>query len=292
MVNETLKNYSAIIEKHLESLLPQRKCRYSKVIDAMRYSLMLGGKRLRPVLTLEFCKLVSGSFENALNVACALEMIHTYSLIHDDLPCMDDDDLRRGKPSCHVAFGEANALLAGDGLLTFAFETALSSKNVLPEHLVLATKTLANLAGVDGMIGGQVIDLESEGKRVDFDTIKETYALKTGALICAAAKLGSIVGGASEKQIEAAENYAANIGLAFQIVDDILDITSTAEELGKNIGSDQKAQKSTYVSYVGLEKSRETVDKLTLSAVEALDAFGGDTEFLRQFALMLKDRRK
>lgn len=291
-VNEILNNYCNEIEEHLNLVLPESGEEYKSVINAMRYSLMLGGKRLRPVLLLEFCRLVCGEYKKALNFACALEMIHTYSLIHDDLPCMDDDEMRRGKPSCHIAFSESTALLAGDGLLTYAFETALTEDSVEADKKVKAANVLANLSGIHGMIGGQVIDLESEGKNADFKTIEKMYSLKTGALIRAAANIGCIIGGATKEQLNAADIYAKNIGLAFQIVDDILDITSTSEELGKKVGSDSKLQKSTYVSYYGLEESQKLVEELTSKAILALDSFNGDKTFLIELAKMLQHRRK
>ena len=229
----------------------------------------------------------------AMPFACAIEMIHTYSLIHDDLPCMDNDDLRRGKPTNHKVYGEATALLAGNGLLTLAFETALSKKAVELngyEKCALAAKILALYAGVDGMLGGQMIDLESEGKSVCVDHLKEMDNKKTGALMIASCKLGCISAGATKEQLEAACSYAANIGLAFQIIDDILDITSSTETLGKPVGSDDENEKSTYAALLGIEECKRLSAELTENAVKALDIFENNTEKLKNFAYYLLNR--
>ena len=261
------------------------------MLNAMAYSLKNGGKRIRPMLTLEFCRVCGGNPEAAIPFALGVEMIHTYSLIHDDLPCMDDDDMRRGKPSSHKVFGEANALLAGDGLLTLAFETVLSAKDVSFEAKAKAGLELAKAAGCSGMIAGQVMDLANEGKTVGIDDIRNTDRLKTGELIKVAALLGCIVANADDEKIKAAEKYCNNIGLAFQIVDDILDVTSDAETLGKPIGSDSENKKSTYVSLLGLEESQAFADRLTAEAKAALDIFGGEGEFLSQLADKLLGRK-
>jgi len=260
------------------------------MLDAMGYSLENGGKRIRPVLTLEFCRVCGGDYKTAIPFAVALEMIHTYSLIHDDLPCMDNDDVRRGKPSSHKVYGEANALLAGDGLLTLAFETALSA-DVDAEKKSKAALELAKAAGVSGMIGGQVMDLSNEQKAASLDEIILTEKLKTGALIKAAAVLGCIIAGATEAQINAAQTYCENIGLAFQIVDDILDVTGDEAMLGKPIGSDSGNGKSTFVSLLGLEKSAEYARELTAKAKSALNIFGDEGEFLSELADKLSERK-
>ncbi|MCQ2480109.1 MAG: polyprenyl synthetase family protein [Clostridia bacterium] len=280
-------NYVEIVNKALEEFLPKGD---DVVSQAMRYSVRNGGKRIRPVLVLEFCSLCGGDPMLALPYACALEMIHTYSLIHDDLPCMDDDDFRRGKPSCHVAFGEANALLAGDGLLTLAFETAAKS-TLSADKTVKAVSQLAKAAGVCGMIGGQVMDLENEGKSVGVDVLEKTDALKTGELIRVACVLGCISAGADDEKIKSAEKYAKDIGLAFQIVDDILDVTGDEKALGKPIGSDADNEKSTYVSALGLDGSAKKVDLLTERAKDALKSFDGDTAFLCDFADKMAKRK-
>lgn len=263
------------------------------VADAMRYSIQNGGKRIRPMLTLEFCRVCGGDPQTALPFACAVEMIHTYSLIHDDLPCMDNDDLRRGKPSCHKQFGESYALLAGDGLLTLAFETLTKAKGIPPQDIVRAVQILSDFAGVNGMIGGQVIDLLSEEKQVDYETLQCIDKLKTGALIKSAVLLGCIAAGVQDESIlSAAGTYAENIGFAFQVVDDILDITSDTDTLGKPVGSDAKNAKSTFVSLLGLEECKLLTNRLTENAVQALKVLPNDTEFLEMLANQLAVRRK
>lgn len=264
------------IEQKLEAYVPKTNALYHRLLEAMRYSLLDGGKRIRPLLVLEFCRLCGGEPQKALPFACALEMVHTYSLIHDDLPCMDNDDIRRGRPSNHKAFGEDLALLAGDALLTLAFETMLSPESIIQagaDRAAQAAGTLACAAGAHGMVGGQVIDLASEGQQVPLETLQIMDECKTGALILAAAEMGCILAGANEQQKQAAKQYASAIGLAFQIVDDILDVTGTTEDLGKKAGSDADNQKSTYVTLMGLEKARQTVQDLTKQAIRALDIF-------------------
>ena len=287
-----LDEYISLVNDALSSALPA--CEYHEpiVLDAMKYSLMNGGKRIRPVLTLEFCRLCGGKIEDALPFACAIEMIHTYSLIHDDLPCMDNDSMRRGKPSCHVEYGESYALLAGDALLTYAFEYALNSSFGAsnPKAALEAVKILAGLAGVSGMIGGQVVDLKSEGKNVGLDVLRTMDSLKTGALIKAAALMGTVIGGGNEEQKKAAVQYAENLGQAFQIVDDILDVTADEAELGKPVGSDKESGKSTYVSLLGLDRSQQIADELTEKAVRALELFD-DTQFLAELAERLASRK-
>ncbi len=260
------------------------------MLEAMEYSLGNGGKRIRPMLTLEFCRVCGGDYKSALPFALGVEMIHTYSLIHDDLPCMDNDDMRRGKPSSHKKFGEANALLAGDSLLTLAFETVLSA-DLSAEKKVKAGLALAKAAGCSGMIAGQVMDLANEGKAVGYDAVRETDRRKTGELIKVACVLGCIAAGADEEKIKAAEKYSENIGLAFQIVDDILDVTSDEATLGKPIGSDSENEKSTYVSLLGLEKSAEFANELTVQAKAALNIFGCEGEFLSVLADKLCERK-
>lgn len=281
-----MKKYIDLINSALEEYLPKSDDIVSR---AMRYSIENGGKRVRPSLMLGFCELCGGDVKKTLPLACALEMIHTYSLIHDDLPCMDDDDFRRGKPSCHVQFGYEYALLAGDALLTLAFETAMKSE-LSPEITVAAAKELAAAAGCAGMVGGQVMDLQNEGRQVSLEEIKKTDALKTGELIRAACVLGCMAAGRNDK-IPYAEEYAACEGLAFQIVDDILDVTSDTETLGKPVGSDDENEKCTYVSLLGLEKSKDIVSELTEKAKKTLEGFDGDTEPLRSFADSMEKRK-
>ncbi len=289
MVEKTLKNYLVLIEDFLNSSI-EKSCYDEEIVaDAMRYSLQNGGKRIRPVLVLEFCRLCGGDVQKALPFAAAIEMIHTYSLIHDDLPCMDDDDMRRGKPSCHKKFGEEYALLAGDGLLTLAFEM-LTRAELSDRQKVQAVKALSTHAGYQGMIGGQTVDLMSEGKAIDLDRLRTMDNLKTGKLINCAALLGCIAADADSKKTEASQVYTNAIGLAFQIVDDILDVTSTAEKLGKPIGSDSEKEKSTYVSILGIEKSKQYAEELTCEATQSLDCFGDEGEFLKKLAFNLLER--
>ncbi len=238
------------------------------VFQAMRHSLLDAGKRLRAALVLEFGRMSGADPQGAMALACAVEMVHAYSLIHDDLPCMDNDDFRRGKPSCHKAFGEANALLAGDGLLTMAFETVASAG--LPEPARMeAVLALSRAAGARGMIGGQVIDLESEGKQISAQRLDTLYALKTGALLRAAAALGCIAGNAPQEVRSAADAYAAAYGLAFQITDDILDVVGDAEKLGKPVGSDGQNQKTTYTTLFGIDGARQRAAEQIQKAVQS-----------------------
>ena len=281
-----MDKYLDQINEALISFLPESD---DVVSQAMRYSIENGGKRVRPSLVLAFCELNGGDINKAMPLACALEMIHTYSLIHDDLPCMDDDDFRRGKPSCHVKFGYEYALLAGDALLTLAFETALKAE--LPATLVVkAVKELAVASGWAGMVGGQVIDLQNEGKKVNIEDVVRMYNLKTGELIRVACVIGCITAGALD-MIPYATVYAHNVGLSFQIVDDILDITSDSQTLGKPVGSDELNEKCTYVSLRGIDESRQVVSVLTEEAKTVLGNFKGDASALIDFAEKLEKRK-
>lgn len=295
MFSEKMEFYKCKTEDFLVSCIPDNPIEEEQEIlfDAMRYSLSDGGKRIRPVLTLAFCEACGGDYRNALPFAGAIEMIHSYSLVHDDLPCMDDDDMRRGKPSCHKKYGESNALLAGDALFTLAFETALSENisSVPPERVIKAAGVLAHYAGACGMVGGQIIDLMSETKRNGLEKLKVMDSLKTGALIKAASEMGCIVAGASEEQLKAAKIFSESIGLAFQIQDDILDVTSSSEELGKPVGSDVENEKSTYVALLGLDESAKLVKELTKEAQNSLNVFGEKGEFLKELASVLSNRR-
>ena len=287
-----LKSYAGLVEDRLQSILND----YSDVPDilkeAMSYSLNAGGKRIRPAIMLEFYRILGGNISDILNFACAIEMIHTYSLIHDDLPCVDDDDMRRGKPSCHIAFGEANALLAGDALLTLGFETAACiSSNVDPFRAIKAVSALSKAAGMSGMIGGQVLDLESEGKDITKEQLDLIHKGKTAALIKVSAEIACIIAGASDIQTDAALNYCEYIGRAFQIRDDILDIISSEGVLGKPIGSDNAQHKNTYVSFIGLEKAQKETLHLTEQALTCLEAFH-ETGNLKDLAILLATRNK
>ncbi len=288
----TLSEYAAIINDYIKNVVPLCDFDEPVVHEAMNYSLAIGGKRIRPVLVLEFCRVCGGDIYKALPFAAALEMIHTYSLIHDDLPCMDNDDMRRGQPACHIKFGYEYALLAGDGLLTHAFSTIADSELAFekPDIAIKAVSVLAKCAGANGMIGGQVIDLKNENRFAPVEVLERMDKLKTGALIKCAAMLGCICAEASETKLNAAVRYAENIGLAFQIVDDILDATGDAVSLGKPVGSDKESGKSTYYSLLGAEASRKYADKLTDEAVSALDIFEDEAEFLKELALLLSKR--
>lgn len=295
-VDRKIREYAEYINEKVDEYISSEKfsgresCGLDIMLEAMAYSLKNGGKRIRPLLTLEFCRICGGDYEKAFPFALGAEMIHTYSLIHDDLPCMDDDDMRRGKPSSHKVFGEANALLAGDALLTYAFETVLSAPDMSGEKKAAAGLALAKAAGCSGMIAGQVMDLANEEKAAALEEIRATDRLKTGEMIKVSALMGCIAAGADEERIKAAEKYCECVGLAFQIVDDILDVTSDAETLGKPIGSDAQNGKSTYVSLLGLEKSAELANNLTVEAKSALDIFGDEGEFLSKLADKLLER--
>ncbi len=244
----------------------------ASLLDSERYSLFAGGKRIRPALTLEFCKLFGGEECAAIPFACAVEMIHTYSLIHDDLPCMDDDDLRRGKPTNHKVFGETIALLAGDSLLTGAFEIAASNTEAGADVSAMAVAYLANCAGRYGMIGGQVMDIEGEKRKLTLDELLKLHSLKTGALISAACVMGALAAGVrlDDKAMKDVITYAENIGLAFQIVDDILDCTGDEATLGKRVGTDAQHEKNTFMSFYSLEEAQFYADRLTQDAIDAV----------------------
>ncbi len=284
-----LTDDQALIESALKACFADREP-MSNLYDSMTYSLLAGGKRIRPVLTLEVCRMCGGDPALALPFACAVEMIHTYSLIHDDLPCMDDDDLRRGKPTNHKVYGEATAVLAGDALLTAAFETALEGSAGLPaDRVVAAAACLAQAAGARGMVGGQVLDMAAEGRAVDRWDVEHLQRLKTGALLCAAAEMGCIVAGGGELARAAVCKYARKLGLAFQVRDDMLDVEGDPETLGKPVGSDQANEKTTFVSLLGMDGCRELVERLTEEAVEALGGFE-EAGFLTWLARALAGR--
>ena len=280
VLNEKIEYIETLLNKYM----PKEQGYQKTIIEAMNYSLKAGGKRLRPILTLESCKIVGGNEEEAIPFAIAIEMIHTYSLIHDDLPALDNDDLRRGKPTNHKVFGEGMATLAGDALLNYAFELMLSSsidKKDSNKYLK-AINEVAKHAGIYGMIGGQVVDVESENKIIDKDKLDFIHLNKTAAMIVACMKAGAIVGGASEEQLEKVTKYGRNIGLSFQIVGDILDITGDEDKLGKPIGSDIENHKSTYPSLLGLEKSRKIARQLIEEAKSSIDGLSSEIDFLNQ----------
>ena len=289
--DERYKAYLELLEPALKSCFgSERGYEFDGLLDAMDYSLTAGGKRIRPVLTLEFARLNGLEPERALPVACAVEMLHTYSLIHDDLPCIDDDDLRRGKPTNHKVFGESTAVLAGDALQAEAFGTILRSP--LPvEARADCAEILAGAAGVDGICGGQFMDLSAEGHALSAEELRSLQGRKTGALLAGACMLGAAAAGAGEKAVETAGQYGAELGAAFQIRDDMLDVMSTESELGKPIGSDKRDRKSTFMSLYGEEKCARMVHEITEAACRTVrDA---DTDgFLTELARRLADRRK
>ena len=264
----------------------------SRLAEAMRYSLMAGGKRLRPHLCIAATEAVRGSLETALPAACALEMIHTYSLIHDDLPAMDDDELRRGKPTCHVAFDEATAILAGDALLTLAFHVLASMPAVLPERCLAVIRIIAAAAGPGGMVEGQMLDMASEGRRLTPEELKNLHTLKTGAMIEAALVCGAVVTGGSRTQIDAVREYGKAIGLAFQVVDDILNVEGDPAVMGKAAGTDRVHRKNSYPDLWGLEKSKEFAQNLIQMAIQAIADFDAGADALRALAHYVVDRQK
>ncbi|MCH5353080.1 MAG: polyprenyl synthetase family protein [Acutalibacter sp.] len=290
MWTDTLTRYQEMIETSLRQYMPEASPDdpAGKVTEAMRYSLLCGGKRIRPVLTLAFCELCGGDPELALPFACAVEMVHTYSLIHDDMPCMDNDDMRRGKPTNHKVYGEDMALLAGDGLLTKAFETALSAEE--KETAANAALVLARCAGEKGMVGGQCIDLRTEGKEADLSLLVTMDMGKTVALISAACRMGCIAAHSGKTMEKAAEQYATGLGMAFQIRDDILDVQGDPQKLGKNVGMDAAMNKRNYVSLLGVEEAQKLVQDYTERALESLKTFPGDTDFLQRLAKSLVKR--
>lgn len=297
-----IKNKAKLIDEIIDSYLPSEEGEAKTVKEAMNYSIHVGGKRLRPMLMMEVYKLFGGCDDDSqIAKSCvapfmaAIEMIHTYSLCHDDLPAMDNDEYRRGKKSTHAMFGEAMGILAGDALLNYAFETALKAFDIvgsadLPK-VVRAMKVLADRAGINGMIGGQVVDIESENVPVSLDTILYIHENKTAAMIESSMMIGGILAGASYEEIEALKGIASDVGLAFQIRDDILDITSTSEVLGKPIGSDEKNGKTTYVSLLGQEKAEVDVKSISMRAVGNLDSLGKSNDFLRELIISLTDRK-
>ncbi|MCL2458866.1 MAG: polyprenyl synthetase family protein [Desulfobulbus sp.] len=285
------------VEDRLAALMLEPIGAFAQHIEAMRYSLFAGGKRIRPVLCLAGAEAVDSgeqTRQRALPVACALECIHTYSLIHDDLPAMDDDDLRRGKPTNHTVFGEAAAILAGDGLLTFAFELLSGATSAaLPDSArIRIIRTIARAAGPLGMVGGQSLDMIYEGQQVGYEELRRIHRSKTGALITASVACGAMVAGAGEDQEAALKTYGDHVGLAFQIVDDLLDIEATTAELGKSAGSDTKADKVTYPSLFGVETSRIMAREAVQEAIAALAAFDHQADPLRALARYIVDRRK
>ena len=283
------REYREFTEEYLKNIYPQfRSEPQGELFDAMEYSLLAGGKRLRPIFVLDFCRMCGGDWRKAAPFAAAMEMIHTYSLIHDDLPCMDNDDFRRGRPTNHKVYGETMAILAGDGLLTDAFMLASSAELPDPAQMGLAIGVLAQNAGSLGMVGGQVLDIQSETRELTEQEVIDIQSRKTGGLINAACVLGVIAGGGDEKKIEAAATFAGALGMAFQIRDDMLDVIGTQEEMGKGVGTDET--KNTFVKLYGLEKCEDLVQKYTAVAIDALNIFEDNT-YMTALAKSLTDRR-
>ena len=288
--DQQLQTYKQFIESYLKDFYsrfsgePQKK-----LFDAMQYSLFAGGKRIRPILTMEFCRMCCGDYRKAAPFAGAIEMIQTYSLIHDDLPCMDNDDFRRGIPTNHKVYGEGTAVLAGDALLTDAFMLASSATLDKPENVALAIGILAHNTGSRGMVGGQMLDIDSESRELTEQEVFHIHSRKTVALINASCVLGVIAGGGNEAQMQAASQFASGLGMAFQIRDDILDVIGYAAELGKPVGTDEK--KNTFVRLYGLKRCDDMVKRYTQMAIDALDAFE-DADFLKEMALKLTSRTK
>ncbi len=268
-------------EEALRGYLQHLQCPVPGLIEAMEYSLFAGGKRLRPALVLGSAELFNGNFQKVMPSACAIEMIHTYSLIHDDLPALDNDDFRRGKPTLHKVYGEAVALLAGDGLLTLAFELLASTGNAE------VVSEVAHSAGVNGMVGGQYLDIQSEGKIVSLETLQEIHRKKTGALICVSLRCGALLSNASSEGLTTITEYGKHLGLAFQIVDDILNVTGDEKTLGKPVGSDKEHKKSTYPALLGLEQAQKLALEQTNKAISTLDCFGEKAEIFRQLAMYI-----
>ena len=292
MFKEVWKQKIKLIEADLVKELRRTQSLDENLMRAMEYSLMAGGKRLRPILLMAAADSVGKSGEKFITVAAALEMIHTYSLIHDDLPAMDNDDYRRGKLTNHKVFGEAMAILAGDALLTLAFEVVLRQKDVPPDILLTVLREISIAAGSAGMVGGQAIDLHSEGVQIDLTTLRLMHLGKTGALFKAAIRSGAILADATAEQLENLTRYAENFGLAFQITDDILDVAGDAKILGKPTGSDAKNHKSTYVSLTSLDEAKKLAQMAVDEALDALKSFGTEADFLRELVKYLIAREK
>ena len=287
----TAKEYKKLVDLKLSEFFNPSGLSYDGLLESMHYSLTAGGKRIRPTLVLEFCRISGGDIEKALPVACAIEMLHTYSLIHDDLPCMDNDELRRGKPTNHVVYGECTATLAGDALQAEAFGTIARSE--LPaENKIACVEILADAVGSDGMCAGQYLDMVGESEILTESELDDINSRKTGALLIAACRMGVAAAGGSGEMLEAAAHYGACVGAAFQIRDDILDVISTSEELGKPVGSDAQEHKNTYMALLGEERCMEMVEKLTNKAKSALCGTFNDTKFLCDLADSMVTRRK
>jgi geranylgeranyl diphosphate synthase, type II len=292
LISDYLTKKALIVDQWLDRLLPSESENPSTIHEAMRYSIFAGGKRLRPILTIATGEIFGSEDRELLPAACSLEMIHTYSLIHDDLPAMDDDDLRRGRPTCHVVYGEAMAILSGDALLTQAFRSLADYQSSDAEKKVRVISEVAQAAGTTrALIGGQVLDLESEGKLVTAEMLEEIHRAKTGALIRCAVRLGAIIGNASETELEAITLYGERAGLAFQVADDLLDETATSQELGKTAGKDAASQKATYTALFGIDGARRMADRLCHEAILAAHSIDRDTRVLQEIAKFIVERK-
>lgn len=291
-MKELWKKRRELVEAALAEELAKTPVLDATLRASMEYSLMAGGKRLRPILLMAAADSVGADGTKFLSVACALEMIHTYSLIHDDLPAMDDDALRRGKATNHVVYGDGIAILAGDALLTLAFTVILRQKDVSAETLLRVVDEISRAAGAEGMVGGQALDLEAENRQITMEELRSVHRGKTGALFCAALRSGAILAGATEEQLAALTSYADHFGLAFQITDDILDVIGSAEEIGKPVGSDEKNNKSTYVSLTSLPEAQALARCTAEAAEEALSIFGAEADFLRGLVSYLVNRKQ
>ena len=289
---QTLKQRANQVESLLKEYMPSEEGYQKTIMESMNYSLSAGGKRLRPILTIEACKVVGGNVEDAIPFAMAIEMIHTYSLIHDDLPALDNDDLRRGKKTNHIVYGEDMAILAGDALLNYAFEVMLSNSidKENPNKYLQAINEIAKTSGIYGMIGGQVVDIQSENKQISKEMLDYIHNNKTAAIIIGCMRAGAIIGDATQEQLEKITKYAKNIGLSFQIVDDILDIVGDESKLGKKVGSDIENHKSTYPSLIGLDESKNIAYELIQEAKESINSINKETKFLSDLADYIIDR--
>lgn len=292
MLKELWKRRLDLVERKLMEELREDEALNGTLCASMKYSLMAGGKRLRPVLLMAAADAVGAEGDAFVTTGCAIEMIHTYSLIHDDLPAMDNDDYRRGKPTNHKVYGDGMAVLAGDALLTMAFEVILRQQDATAEQLTAVVREMSLAAGPNGMVGGQAIDLESENRKIGMEELRKMHMGKTGALFRAAIRSGAILGGATEEQLAALTEYADKFGLAFQITDDILDVTGDEETIGKPVGSDERNHKSTYVTLTSLQEAKKLAITAVDEAIEALDSFGDEAEFLRDLAAYLIARNK
>ena len=291
-MKELWEERKKLVERELAYELERTKQIETMLADSMRYSLLAGGKRLRPILLMAAADALGAKGTDYVTTGCAIEMIHTYSLIHDDLPAMDNDDYRRGRLTNHKVYGDGMAVLAGDALLTLAFEVMLRQQGVAPDILVRVVREMSSAAGASGMVGGQALDLISEGKHIEMETLRTMHMGKTGALFRAAIRSGAMLGDANDKQLATLTNYAEYFGLAFQITDDILDVTGDEAVTGKPIGSDVRNDKSTYVTLTSLEKAQELAEDVVQKAVRSLDSFGAEADFLRELVAYLVKRRE